>query len=841
MRTRTTTERNTIKAARVNHHLRVEVENADRTWKDLTNLFGVDWVESAEWGEEVDQPTGTYSVSLRRDTADVQDLSLAPPWGGSPLNRDDSLAYAPLLEPGRNVRISTAVTAPGVAPVSGDWKMMMLGPIDSVEWRTSPVVVTGRDMGGWLVDRYIEEERAYATDQPTPLEDVIQAILNDWPPTPMTTPTLYVPAPTLWMINNTQQKTQARKPVLEAIQQDWALSIGWVCRYRHDASDNYVLTLYEPDRTNTTPDETFAPTEYRDITALQTSKADVRNRVHGICFGPDKTRYETTFNDTASQAKYGIMFMEIALAPGDQIDSQLELDDLCSKAGNDLSTPYSTHTMETLYYWPVQLGDLHQYLANADHYDSDQTLAVVGYRHRFAGGEGVTEIMCAGKIKGAYRAWFRRGSGYQPGLPPSPSFVVTAADSPDGGVAQDASVFVEVQFEPNTEYCVICSETGPTLPVADPDQSDQLRNYTVRRPDEGTLTADPNWKTMVRIATTQGWYRNLLCFGVGYDGQRSKPFKTTIQAGSTVPPTSPTIPNGFTAVGGERLGGGTTGHIFWSGTPTPGVANEQILIWRDGVIIATLDVNAIEFFDPGISTDTTYTYEIARFAGGQYGPRAIWVLDTWITEAPIPLPVFANGTPLLQTTSYGQRLVQLAWTCADASAAQLDIETSLDGMTWGTVIEVITSPLAIASGSTVDADLTRKYYRFTTRDGSGNVRAHSDPALWPGVQSAGGASQGNTGYTPTFTLALHTDSLGAYDGILITWRCSDPSAVSIRIQDDVDGDGVFTDYIDIAGADSGAYVYADYADVNAFRVQALDASNAVLTTSAPHFWKGWGP
>jgi hypothetical protein len=168
--------------------------------------------------------------------------------------------------------------------------------------------------------------------------------------------------------------------------------------------------VYDPDRSKTTPDDSFGPTEYKDITGLAVEDADVRNLVDGIYFDANGNKHTRTAQNAASQAKYGVKFMEIQLAAGDQIDSDDEMDRLLAAAVADLGAPFATHEMETLYYWPVQLGDLHQYNPNLDHYDSAQFLAVVGYTHKYAAGECWSTIQCRGNVIGAFHAWLRRSA-----------------------------------------------------------------------------------------------------------------------------------------------------------------------------------------------------------------------------------------------------------------------------------------------------------------------------------------------------------------------------------------------------------------------------------------------
>ena len=241
MRNVTNAERILMRAPQVNHYVRVEIQNADRTWKDMTGLGGVDWIESVEWGEDIDAPIGTFSIALRRDVDDEMTESLAPTWGGSPLNRNDAGGYAPLCHPGRNVRISTKVVAFGVDPAGTSWKEMFIGRIDDVQWSSTPIVVSGRDLGGWLVDHFTSSVLPYipAGSGPEAIEAVIQDLLDyffEFGAPGLGPVTLYTPVSPGFAINNTEGKPIDIKGLME-IFQDYALLIGWVCRFRYDASE----------------------------------------------------------------------------------------------------------------------------------------------------------------------------------------------------------------------------------------------------------------------------------------------------------------------------------------------------------------------------------------------------------------------------------------------------------------------------------------------------------------------------------------------------------------------------------------------------------------------------
>jgi hypothetical protein len=298
--------------------------------------------------------------------------------------------------------------------LQGDWHHLIYGRIDAVSFAGDPIVVRGRDLGGWLANTQIEEEIAYATDAPKPIEEVMQQILDDWPigggqPAVV----LDVPDSPLWAMNNAGNppKVQQRRSVLEALQQDYALSIGWVCRYEFDEDDNYLLRFFDIDRTRTDPDDTFGPGEYRDITELEVSDDYVRNRIRGSCFDPDGKLIDLSVENLTSEAKYGNKFMGMDLAVDDPIDSEDELQTMLDAAKHDLGEPFATQSMETLLYWPVQLGDLYEFAANSVHYDDVQLLAVAAYSHRGSNGEVWTTMQCRGTIVGSFHAWFRKGVG----------------------------------------------------------------------------------------------------------------------------------------------------------------------------------------------------------------------------------------------------------------------------------------------------------------------------------------------------------------------------------------------------------------------------------------------
>ncbi len=422
MRARTTDERNRMSATAVNHYIRVEVTNGSGVWKDLTALGGYDWVDGWSITASIDQPVASGTVSLKRETSAVN--SLAPLMQNSALNVLAGGGYAPLLDVGRKIRISTAVTAANTAPITADWKLLLDGKIDEIDWEADPITVQFRDMGALLLDTFIETKRAYGSAGGTAVQTEMQKILDD--NLGVNAVILYTPVSPGWLIHQYEQDTVSVMDALRAL----ALQIGWDVRYKwDDGTSAWRLTLYDPGRARTVSDDSFGPTEYRDVTQLRLSDADVRNVVR-VAFYDSAAGGVLSFvtrTNSTSITRYGRRFMQIALSASSNVDTVAEATAMADAAVADLAFPPGTHEIATLFYWPIELTDLHTYVANGVHYDVDQQFAVTGYRHDAKGGEITTAPITRGSIAGAYKSWLAT-EGPALSLVPVPDFAPGNAD-----------------------------------------------------------------------------------------------------------------------------------------------------------------------------------------------------------------------------------------------------------------------------------------------------------------------------------------------------------------------------------------------------------------------------
>lgn len=404
MRTITSYERDILKQRHYNVHMKVYVADAEGNMRDLSNFYGYDWCESVRWGMQLDSPVMNGSVVIRRE---ISGVSLSPLVYDSPANNVLGY-YSPLIHANREIKILTATVLPGNDP-SAHWKSVFEGKIDRVDWggRGGKITLAVRDKGAYLLDYFIMDERSYTPtppDEATLVEDVIQQILND---NGFGSVVLNMSGGSPgWAIG---PFTQIQERLLTAIRK-LAMQIGWVVRYRYNSSDQFVLDLFDPQRSKVAVDFTLEPSEYIDVVRLNLSDTNVRNFIR-IKFYNSAIRDvdETYVTNNSSINEFGYRYMEIQESEASAIDTLSEAVTMAYAALSDLSIPKADHEIETLYWWPVQIGDLSVWTANQIHYDSNQTWAVVGFDHEISANRHRTKILTRGHPAGAYSEWLTRG------------------------------------------------------------------------------------------------------------------------------------------------------------------------------------------------------------------------------------------------------------------------------------------------------------------------------------------------------------------------------------------------------------------------------------------------
>ena len=408
MRTTTAGELATIAATSRVVTQRVKVKNGSGTWIDLSS-----WVESVSIDRDIDQPVDGLTVAFRRDSGATQ--SLSPLREDSTLNRlDDGTTFSPQLDGNREITVEIATTAIGAAIVAGDYKLLFHGKIGPIEADQSPVICTCRDLGGLLVDRWIESEEPYGSDVGVALETVMQEVLDD------TLTSGFVPLnvlglPTWPAFDVSPPYVQQRQPMMDA-QVTLAQLPGGDVRYRYDeASGTFKFTLHEPPRSKTTPDHTFGPSDYIEVTQFEIDPTSVRNVI--TVKYPDLAaggHLSVTVFDAASITKYDRHYLPITEPSGSPINTSAQATAMADTILWDLKDPKAEFEIDMPFFWPADLWDLFRFTDNSVHFNTNQDWAVVSLTHTLSRNHHRTKLQVRGLPAGAYLSWRSKGRGNDP-------------------------------------------------------------------------------------------------------------------------------------------------------------------------------------------------------------------------------------------------------------------------------------------------------------------------------------------------------------------------------------------------------------------------------------------
>lgn len=440
MRTISTAQEAALVSPSRSDHMRVRIDSDGLgTWVDLTDLYGIDWVRSATIREGVDSIMASATIELTRE---YEELSLAGMMTGSRVN-----AASTVVDIAREIKIETATIGGDDAPASGDWVLVFHGFVDDIDFGgNNPVMrLICRDKGAELADTFIESVAIYGSAGGQAVQTAMQNILNANLGSP---PTLYVPTSPGW---NILEYKQDKEPVLSAVRK-LADQIGWDLRYKwRSGTAQYELTLYAPDRALVGGSlRTFDSAEYYSVTQAAISRKNIRNRIKITYSDPTQeirdvggSPYRCTYiaEDAASKTKYGTRYMEIAESSSSNIDSAAEAQVMAENIRDDLKEPTLTHVIELPYFWPAELADYYTFAANGTHYDTNQSLAVVGFTHSLTRDKCRTTLETRGRPSAGTRRWLEIEG--RPGVgPATDDYNDAAAANPAGEAGGPGHIIV---------------------------------------------------------------------------------------------------------------------------------------------------------------------------------------------------------------------------------------------------------------------------------------------------------------------------------------------------------------------------------------------------------------
>ena len=694
---------------------KLEVQNGSGTWIDVAVAYGAGCITQATWGETIDTPVAQAAFMIVQQIGGVSN-SGAPLMSASLLNRlDDGVTYAPFFEIGRLVRFSTATMPIGVALDTGEYRPGFWGRIDDVSSADAltmlgPITLTCSDLGGWLMDTQIETDAVEYGTTPvgTALETVVQNILNANIPAGEPAVTLVKESASNFAVTAWKQGQTKLLDALTTIVLD---STGEDLRYRFDASHVSQLMWFNPDRSRVTVDATFAPGQYL-LTTLERALANIRNAGRMLYPGG-----AVTSAAPGSSAAYRRRFFQLAASPmlTTQAQTQAVLDVIVS----DLSFAPATATATCPFFWFAQLYDRYTFQANDRQYDSDQTLAVVGYQHTIVNGYGSTALTLAGQVIGAYAAWLKRigiGGPATADLTPKPTIGPVVAEGTARGGAGEGMVHIPLVFDANTFEIRIYTSEQAAAGVATPATDNAATSVILRR-QEGIIEGADTWATMWDIATTVNFYRRVLIIAVGPTAVQADPVSIEIQAVDTG--TGPTGgPTGL-AVVMSTSGVLAVATLNW----TCADAAAETRIERNGCVVAIVAPTIATFVDDGLTPSVDYVYTVDHYRNGQTSGAP----STGVVPSDAPTLVASDwsgdgtftGASPCGSVERGIRVVMLQVTNPDPLATTA-VYMNADATDTGVFTLITTLAAGLSVRQYVDptkSGLTRWFYLVSRRAG----------------------------------------------------------------------------------------------------------------------------
>jgi len=494
MRSLSGAERTLIGGSRFDVHLRAFIRDAGGTFRDLTNHFtGRNWLLGVTIRESLDSPSATATVTLSRTEGG---LTIAPGVSGSAANSGGAF-----LDVGRELYVETACVAAGVSAVAGDWRRVFWGRVDRLDTGDRErIVLECRDLSGAIMDRFLEAPLSVGSASPgTAVETVMQAVL-DAPTSPSLGVTLATPVSPAFGVYPAQTLDAVS---VGATLRRFAGQIGWDVRYRWTGATTNELRLFQPDRAKTTPDLTIGPGEYLSVKSWSAALEDVRNVVTVQYRSATGALQPTVlWSNSASITAYGRRAMRLGGDTTDLIKTQAQAEALADAVLADLALPTATHQIETLYLWPVEVGDLWRFSANAVHYDGNQDYAVVAIEHELTQTTHRTRVTARGKPAARYYGWLREGL--------TAAAIIAAAitnAAPGGNVTQ-----AEITYSSSGGTLTVLKNGTAVTPGTSP--------WVVNRPPAGVADVYEFVQTAgtVRESVIVTVYSNEMFSGGGYAG-----------------------------------------------------------------------------------------------------------------------------------------------------------------------------------------------------------------------------------------------------------------------------------------------------------------------------------
>lgn len=436
----------------------VELEDASAipgVYQDMSTFLGCNWIESVEWSDDADANMEQAKIGLFRSK---QQATLAkyfenranmpadyPPAIG-PTDTYSTDGSEDILRTRQGARIKAARVPYGITPTADDYIYVFKGKVAQIDWAGDIVQANCNDLADDMNRATIEHTTHFPTnDVDHSLEDTIRdysggthgvldkTFAEGW--SEGTIPDLVVPVATDTTITHWIQDRQLVYPLCVGM----AEQLAFLLRYRWwDATDDFELMLYEPERTRSYEDAYFTSDDYTAVPTFRVDADDERTRVRivfqstapgdppsGTCSYGGWTDGTITADSEGGPLQY---YVEVS---GEDIDATF--DETGKRQFCEIAEGSSgqCRTYEQAYRWAcgivrdlykatdfmavdfrgifeIECEDTLYMAADGIRSTVDFRMAVYSKSHRFQGGKFTTSVTMRGKPSGGVKRWLSR-------------------------------------------------------------------------------------------------------------------------------------------------------------------------------------------------------------------------------------------------------------------------------------------------------------------------------------------------------------------------------------------------------------------------------------------------
>lgn len=485
MRTVTTAEYDAALAAQNAVFMRLDVTDPDGAWRDVgaLGLAGTNFFNGASLSGDLDDLTHSFAAELLRDQGPTE--SLSPLMEDSLLNRDSGDNYAPFLDLARFWRLRICVKETPEEPTLGQYRELARGVLDDFSMPQGPTIAAlGRGMEALLLDVEIAPKKYGSNAAPVPMETVIQEMIDDTLGPGVFT--LYTPVSPVFVMDEWNQQPMSLMEAISIV----ADRDGFIVRFKYDENDLLRLTLFEPDRSGTTPVFTFGPGQYQPIARAGFSIKGVRNEVtveyQDRTLGRRTIKYPAS-GTSPSITRYRKRTLPIALAPETQVVTEEKAVSFAGKVCSDLEWPFLEQQIAIKGVWFLEVYDFGNLLPNGKHYSTTQGAGITGFTLAYVDGKLTFTFDAKARPAGRYKTWLDMGTPTQ--LQPTTPTLTLVSTPVTAGNPATADVVLRVETSNGERAGLWLDDQSGATDILCVSGSDAARRYVV----SGTEIGPADW------------------------------------------------------------------------------------------------------------------------------------------------------------------------------------------------------------------------------------------------------------------------------------------------------------------------------------------------------------